>query len=72
MIDIEDQFPMKCTVSNVAGNYYFDLHDTILEHELAGKTMDVGDTSLSTVRVGQPVAGVTCVVLDTKNGSNSR
>jgi N-acetylmuramoyl-L-alanine amidase len=32
--------------------------------------MDVGDTSLTRVRIAQPVAGVTRVVLDTKDGSN--
>jgi N-acetylmuramoyl-L-alanine amidase len=37
---------------------------------LDGKTMDVGDASLTRVRVAQPVAGVTRVVLDTKDGSN--
>jgi N-acetylmuramoyl-L-alanine amidase len=49
---------------------YFDLHDTVLSSELEGKTMDVGDTSLTRVRIAQPVAGVTRVVLDTKDGSN--
>jgi N-acetylmuramoyl-L-alanine amidase len=49
---------------------YFDLHDTVLSHDLDGKTMDVGDASLSRVRIGQPVAGVTRIVLDTKDGSN--
>ncbi len=49
---------------------YFDLHDTGLSRELEGKTMDVGDTSLTRVRVAQPVAGITRVVLDTKDGSN--
>ena len=32
--------------------------------------MDVGDVSLTRVRVAQPVAGVTRIVLDTKDGSN--
>jgi N-acetylmuramoyl-L-alanine amidase len=49
---------------------YFDLHDTVLSPELDGKTMDVGDDSLTRVRVAQPVAGVTRIVLDTKDGSN--
>jgi N-acetylmuramoyl-L-alanine amidase len=49
---------------------YFDLHDTVLSPELDGKTMDVGDVSLTRVRIAQPVAGVTRVVLDTKDGSN--
>jgi N-acetylmuramoyl-L-alanine amidase len=49
---------------------YFDLHDTVLSPELSGKTMDIGDASLTRVRIAQPVAGVTRVVLDTKDGSN--
>jgi len=49
---------------------YFDLHDTALARELDGKVMDIGDASLIRVRVAQPVAGVTRVVLDTKDGSN--
>jgi N-acetylmuramoyl-L-alanine amidase len=49
---------------------YFDLHDTALPSSLDGKTMDVGDASLSRVRVAQPVAGVTRIVLDTRGGSN--
>ena len=42
----------------------------VLSHDLDGKTMDVGDASLSRVRIAQPVAGVTRIVLDTKDGSN--
>jgi N-acetylmuramoyl-L-alanine amidase len=49
---------------------YFDLHDTTLPHDLEGKTVDVDDPSLSRVRIAQPVAGVTRVVLDTRDGSN--
>src|SRR5260370_9677550 len=49
---------------------YFDLHDTVLAHELDGKTMDVDDLSLTRVGVAQAVAGVTRIVLDHKDGSN--
>jgi N-acetylmuramoyl-L-alanine amidase len=49
---------------------YFDLHDTALAAGLDGKAMEVGDASLTRVRVAQPVAGVTRVVLDTRDGSN--
>jgi N-acetylmuramoyl-L-alanine amidase len=70
VIDMEDQVPYEVHRLMSPARIYFDLHDTVLEHELAGKTMEVGDSSLSTVRVGQPVAGVTRVVLDTENGSN--
>ena len=46
---------------------YFDLHDTALSHEIAGKT-EIGDSPwLMRVRVAQPEPGITRVVLDTKN-----
>jgi N-acetylmuramoyl-L-alanine amidase len=70
VIDMEDQVPYEVHRLMSPERIYFDLHDTVLAHELDGKTMDVGDVSLTRVRVAQPVAGVTRVVLDTKDGSN--
>jgi len=70
VIDMEDQVPYEVHRLMSPERIYFDLHDTVLPPEWAGKTMDVGDVSLTRVRVAQPVAGVTRVVLDTKNGSN--
>ena len=70
VIDMEDQVPYEVHRLMSPERIYFDLHDTVLPPELAGKTMDVGDFSLTRVRVAQPVAGVTRVVLDTKGGSN--
>ena len=70
VIDMEDQVPYEVHRLMSPERIYFDLHDTILSHELDGKTMDVGDTSLTRVRIAQPVPGVTRVVLDTKDGSN--
>src|SRR6266853_4918616 len=70
VIDMEDQVPYEVHRLMSPERIYFDLHDTVLSPELDGKTMDVGDTSLTRVRVAQPVAGVTRVVLDTKDGSN--
>ncbi len=70
VIDMQDQVPYEVHRLVSPSRIYFDLHDTILPHELAGKTMDVGDEALAKVRVGQPVAGVTRVVLDTADGSN--
>jgi N-acetylmuramoyl-L-alanine amidase len=49
---------------------YFDLHDTVLSPELNGRTVEIGDAALTRLRIAQPVAGVTRVVLDTKDGSN--
>jgi len=70
VIDMEDQVPYEVHRLMSPERIYFDLHDTVLSHELNGKTMDVGDASLTRVRIAQPVAGVTRVVLDTKGGSN--
>ena len=70
VIDMQDQVPYEVHRLMSPERIYFDLHDTALASELDGKTMDVGDTSLTRVRVAQPVAGVTRVVLDTKDGSN--
>lgn len=70
VIDMEDQVPYEVHRLMSPERIYFDLHDTVLAPDLDGKTMDVGDPSLSRVRVAQPVAGVTRIVLDTKDGSN--
>ena len=70
VIDMEDQVPYEIHRLMSPERIYFDLHDTALTTELDGKTMDVGDASLTRVRVAQPVAGVTRIVLDTKDGSN--
>lgn len=70
VIDMEDQVPYEVHRLMSPERIYFDLHDTVLSSELDGKTMDVGDASLTRVRIAQPVAGVTRVVLDTKDGSN--
>ncbi|MGB9204216.1 MAG: N-acetylmuramoyl-L-alanine amidase [Terriglobales bacterium] len=70
VIDMEDPVPYEVHRLMSPERIYFDLHDTALSHDLNGKTMDVGDASLSRVRIAQPVAGVTRIVLDTKDGSN--
>ena len=70
VIDMEDQVPYEVHRLMSPERIYFDLHDTVLSHELDGKTMDVGDVSLTRVRVAQPVAGLTRIVLDTRDGAN--
>jgi N-acetylmuramoyl-L-alanine amidase len=70
VIDMEDQVPYEVHRLMSPERIYFDLHDTVLAPGLNGKTMDVGDTSLTRVRIAQVAAGVTRVVLDTKDGSN--
>jgi N-acetylmuramoyl-L-alanine amidase len=70
VIDMEDQVPYEVHRLASPERIYFDLHDTVLAPELEKKTMDVGDASLSRVRIGQPVTGITRVVLDTKAAAN--
>jgi N-acetylmuramoyl-L-alanine amidase len=70
VIDLEDQVPYEVHRLTSPERIYFDLHDTRLAPDLDGKSIDVSDSSLTRVRVAQPVAGVTRVVLDTRNGSN--
>ncbi|MGH9640836.1 MAG: N-acetylmuramoyl-L-alanine amidase, partial [Terriglobales bacterium] len=70
VIDMEDQVPYEVHRLMSPERIYFDLHDTALAAELEGKTFDVGDPSLSRVRVAQPVAGVTRIVLDTRGNTN--
>jgi N-acetylmuramoyl-L-alanine amidase len=70
VIDIEDQVPYEVHRLISPERIYFDLHDTLLAPELDGQTIDIGDPSLTRVRIAQPVAGVTRIVLDTRDGSS--
>jgi N-acetylmuramoyl-L-alanine amidase len=70
VIDMEDEVPYEVHRLASPERIYFDLHGTSLAPELDAKTMDVGDAALTRVRIGQPVAGITRVVLDTKNDAN--
>ena len=70
VIDMEDQVPYEVHRLMSPERIYIDLHDTVLSPELDGKTMEVGDAALTRVRIAQPVAGLTRIVLDTKGGSS--
>lgn len=70
VIDMEDQVNYEVHRLVSPERIYFDLPDTALPPDLQGKTMDIGDLSLTRVRIAQPVSGITRVVLDTKDGSN--
>jgi N-acetylmuramoyl-L-alanine amidase len=70
VIDLEDQVQYEAHKLANPDRIYFDLHDTALAHELLGKTIAIGDPLVSRVRIAQPMAGITRVVLDTKVGSN--
>jgi N-acetylmuramoyl-L-alanine amidase/putative methionine-R-sulfoxide reductase with GAF domain len=70
VLDLEDQVQYEAHRLANPDRIYFDLHDTALAPELFGKTIDVGDSLLARVRVAQPVAGLTRVVLETKGNSD--
>lgn len=69
VLDLEDQVQYEAHRLANPERIYFDLHDTRLAPELEGKTIDIGDGWLARVRVAQPSAGLTRVVLETKANS---
>jgi N-acetylmuramoyl-L-alanine amidase/putative methionine-R-sulfoxide reductase with GAF domain len=70
VLDLEDQVQYEAHRLTGPDRIYFDLHDTSLAPEFAGKTIDIGDALLARVRVAQPVPGLTRVVLETRGNSN--
>jgi len=70
VLDLEDQVQYEAHRLTGPDRIYFDLHDTQLAPEFAGKSIDVGDALLNRIRVAQPVAGVTRVVLEIKPETN--
>jgi N-acetylmuramoyl-L-alanine amidase/putative methionine-R-sulfoxide reductase with GAF domain len=70
VLDLEDQVQYEAHRLTGPDRIYFDLHDTSLAPEVAGKIIEVGDALLARVRVAQPVSGLTRVVLETRGNSN--
>jgi N-acetylmuramoyl-L-alanine amidase/putative methionine-R-sulfoxide reductase with GAF domain len=70
VLDLEEQVQYEAHRLAGPDRIYFDLHDTRLTPELAGKAIDVGDALLSRIRVAQPVAGMTRIVLEPKPSTN--
>jgi len=69
VLDLEDQVQYEGHHISGPERTFFDLRETALAPELAGKSIDVGDALLSRIRVAQPVPGMTRVVLDTKSNA---
>jgi len=67
VLDLEDQVQYEAHRLLNPDRIYFDLHDTQLAPELSGKSIEVGDPLLTRIRVAQPVAGMTRIVLETKS-----
>jgi N-acetylmuramoyl-L-alanine amidase/GAF domain-containing protein len=70
VIDIQDQVQYEAHRLPNPERIYFDLHDTTLASALLNKIIAVNDGLLRRVRVAQPVAGVTRVVLETNSASD--
>jgi N-acetylmuramoyl-L-alanine amidase/putative methionine-R-sulfoxide reductase with GAF domain len=70
VLDLEDQVQYEAHRLSSPDRIYFDLHDTSLAPDVAGKTIEVGDALLARVRVAQPISGLTRMVLETKGNSN--
>ncbi len=69
VLDLEDQVQYEAHRLAGPDRIYFDLRDTQLPSELAGKSIEVGEAFVSRIRMAQPVAGMTRVVLETKANS---
>jgi N-acetylmuramoyl-L-alanine amidase/putative methionine-R-sulfoxide reductase with GAF domain len=69
VLDLEDQVQYEAHRLAGPDRIYFDLRDTQLSPELIGTSIEVGDTFVSRIRVAQPVAGMTRIVLQTKADS---
>jgi len=69
VLDLEDQVQYEAHRLTGPDRIYFDLRDTQLVPDLIGKSIEVGETLVSRIRMAQPVAGITRVVLDTKANS---
>ena len=68
VLDLEDQVQYEPGHLTNPDRFYFDLRDTQLVPELQGKSFD-GDALLNRIRIAQPAAGMTRVVLEAKPGA---
>ncbi len=70
VIDIQDQVQYEAHRLPNPERIYFDLHDTTLAASFTSRTIAVNDALLQRIRVAQPMAGVTRVVLETTGASD--
>ena len=69
VLDLEDQIQYEAHRLSRPDRIYFDLRDTRLAPELLGKSIEIGDSFVDRIRMAQPVAGMTRVVLETRANS---
>ncbi len=70
VIDMQDQVQYEAHRLPNPERIYFDLHDTTLAAALNNRIIPVNDALLERIRVAQPLAGVTRVVLETNGASD--
>jgi N-acetylmuramoyl-L-alanine amidase len=70
VIDLQDQVQYEAHRLSNPERIYFDLHDTTLAATFTNRVIPVNDALLGRIRVAQPVAGVTRVVLETNGASD--
>ncbi len=70
VIEIQDQVQYEAHRLPNPERIYLDLHDTALAATFSSRNIAVNDALLQRVRVAQPVAGVTRVVLETNGASD--
>ena len=70
VIDMQDQVQYEAHRLSNPERIYFDLHDTTLAATFTNRVIAVNDALLGRIRVAQPVAGVTRVVLETNGASD--
>ncbi len=70
VIDIQDQIQYEAHRLPKPERIYFDLHDTRLAAALSNLIIPVNDALLQRIRVAQPLAGVTRVVLETNGATD--
>jgi N-acetylmuramoyl-L-alanine amidase len=70
VVDLQDQVQYEAHRLTDPVRIYVDLHDTALTPGLFGKSIEIGDSLLTRVRLAQPMPGVTRVVLETSAGTN--
>ena len=66
VVDLEDQVQYEAHSLDNPPRIYFDLHETKVVATLMNQSIDVDDTFIKRIRVAQPEAGITRVVLETK------
>src|SRR6266567_8390702 len=66
VLDLQDQVQYEAHRLAGPDRIYFDLRDTQLAPDLIGKSIDAGDTLVNRIRMAQPVAGLTRIVLETR------